>query len=43
MSIINDFNFLNYENGARVCKVSSQMDGCNGENIINNDKKVNFI
>ncbi len=36
-------NFLRSENGAKVIKVSSQMQGCLGENVINNDKKVNTI
>ncbi len=36
----NDFNFLSTKNGVKIKAVSSQMEGCSSENLLNNDKKV---
>jgi hypothetical protein len=39
-SMNNETNILTILNGAKVLKVSSQMQGCGGENMLNTDIKV---
>jgi hypothetical protein len=36
----NEINYLTKENDVKVVNVSSEMQGCGSENILNSDKKV---
>ncbi len=41
--MINEKNYLKLDNNVTIATFSSQIKGCNAENILNTDNKVKFF
>jgi len=40
--MINEKNYLKLDNNVTIAEFSSQIKGCNAENVLNPDNKVKF-